>query len=67
MQWKGPINILVTVGANGYGINVDGKEKTFHVRLLKRCITWGDSFVPAASLAVVEDDDEDSSCDTWGC
>ncbi|GFO06801.1 hypothetical protein PoB_003330600 [Plakobranchus ocellatus] len=48
----------------------------FHARLLKRYITrdnasdetpTGDGSVPAASLAVVKDDDEGSSCNDCGC
>ncbi|GFN90024.1 gypsy retrotransposon integrase-like protein 1 [Plakobranchus ocellatus] len=30
MQWKGPFEIVATVGINDYRINMGGKEKTFH-------------------------------------
>ncbi|GFN94750.1 Zinc finger protein [Plakobranchus ocellatus] len=39
MHWKGPFNVLTTVGANDYRINVNGEEKTFQANLLKRYIT----------------------------
>ncbi|GFO49458.1 cytosolic phospholipase a2 [Plakobranchus ocellatus] len=35
MQWKGPFEIVTTVGINDYRINMGGKEKTFHANLLK--------------------------------
>ncbi|GFN96892.1 gypsy retrotransposon integrase-like protein 1 [Plakobranchus ocellatus] len=35
MQWKGPFEIVATVGINNYRINMGGKEKTFHANLLK--------------------------------
>ncbi|GFN87651.1 hypothetical protein PoB_001415700 [Plakobranchus ocellatus] len=50
---------------NDYRMNMNRREKSFHVDLLKRYITrdalsdearMGDSAVPAASLAFVEDD-----------
>ncbi|GFO12168.1 Zinc finger protein [Plakobranchus ocellatus] len=76
MQWKGPFDVLATVGANDYCIHVNRKEMIFHARLLKRYVTRdtasdetppGDGCVLAASLAVVEDDDEGSSCNDCGC
>ncbi|GFN90448.1 Zinc finger protein [Plakobranchus ocellatus] len=74
MKWKGPFDILVTVCANDYRINVNEKEKTFHANLLKSYITrdtasdetsTGDNSVQAVSLAVVED--EGSGWDECGC
>ncbi|GFN94313.1 Zinc finger protein [Plakobranchus ocellatus] len=38
MQWKGPFDIMATVGAYEYRINVNGKEKIFHANLLKTYI-----------------------------
>ncbi|GFO08797.1 Zinc finger protein [Plakobranchus ocellatus] len=38
MQWKGPFEIVATVGINDYWINMGGKEKTFHANLLKEYI-----------------------------
>ncbi|GFO38840.1 hypothetical protein PoB_006534500 [Plakobranchus ocellatus] len=72
MQWKGPSDVLATIGANDYIINVKGKEETYNASLLKRFITMdavgdvkltGDGSVSAASLAVVRNDDEVSGCD----
>ncbi|GFN79744.1 hypothetical protein PoB_000625000 [Plakobranchus ocellatus] len=76
MQWKGPFDVLATVGAIDYCIHVNGKEMIFHASLLKMYITTdtasdetppGDGCVPAASLAVVEDDDEGSNYNDCGC
>ncbi|GFO22578.1 Zinc finger protein, partial [Plakobranchus ocellatus] len=35
MQWKGPFEIVTTVGINDYRINMGEKEETFHANLLK--------------------------------
>ncbi|GFN80203.1 Zinc finger protein [Plakobranchus ocellatus] len=35
MQWKGPFEIVTTVGINDYRINMGRREKTFHANLLK--------------------------------
>ncbi|GFO27550.1 Zinc finger protein [Plakobranchus ocellatus] len=72
MQWKGSLDVLATVGTNDYRINVNGKEKTLHANLLMSYIKrestsdetpTGDGSVPAASLAVVQDDHEGSNYD----
>ncbi|GFO34298.1 Zinc finger protein [Plakobranchus ocellatus] len=70
MQWKGPFEIVATVGINDYRINMGGKEKTFHANLLKGYIArdWdtgqattderpptSSSATPAASVTVIED------------
>ncbi|GFO24847.1 Zinc finger protein [Plakobranchus ocellatus] len=70
MQWKGPFEIVATVGINDYRINMGGKEKTFHVNLLKGYIArdqdtiqattdegppTSSSAIPAASVTVIED------------
>ncbi|GFO42718.1 Zinc finger protein [Plakobranchus ocellatus] len=74
MQWKGPFGVLANVGGNDYRINENGKDKTIHGNLLKRYIRWDivndethDGPVSTMSLAVVEDDDEGSSCDGCSC
>ncbi|GFN75977.1 hypothetical protein PoB_000248300 [Plakobranchus ocellatus] len=70
------MDVLVTVGANKYRINGNGKEKTFHGNLLKNNITrgtvsdeapMGNGPVSAASQAVGEDDDKGSGCDDFWC
>ncbi|GFO04003.1 Zinc finger protein [Plakobranchus ocellatus] len=70
MQWKGPFEIVATVGINDYRINMGGKEKTFHDNLLKGYIardqdasqattdegpSTSSSAIPAASVTVIED------------
>ncbi|GFO19509.1 Zinc finger protein [Plakobranchus ocellatus] len=63
MQWKGPFEIVKTVGINDYRINMGGKEKTFHANLLKGYIArdqddsqaTSSSAIPAASVTVIED------------
>ncbi|GFR70541.1 zinc finger protein [Elysia marginata] len=35
MQWKGPFEVVATVGVNNYRINMAGKVKAFHANLLK--------------------------------
>ncbi|GFO36825.1 Zinc finger protein [Plakobranchus ocellatus] len=75
-QWKGPFEVLATVSTNDYHRNMSGKEKTVHANLLKSYITrdtardetpTGNCCVPAASLAVVEDDNEGRSYNDCGC
>ncbi len=36
MQWKDPFKVEKTVGTNDYGIQIDGKVKTFHANMLKK-------------------------------
>ncbi|GFO25737.1 Zinc finger protein [Plakobranchus ocellatus] len=70
MQWKGPFEIVATVGINDYRINMGGKEKTFHANLLKGYIArdynssqattdegppTSSSAIHAASVTVIED------------
>ncbi|GFS16439.1 zinc finger protein [Elysia marginata] len=70
MQWKGPFEVLATVGVNDYRINMGGKVKTFHANLLKGYFARGQdihqaavdeglptrsSAISAASLTVIED------------
>ncbi|GFO34008.1 Zinc finger protein [Plakobranchus ocellatus] len=70
IQWKGPFDIVATVGINDYRINMGGKEKTFRANLLKGYITrdqdasqattdkrppTSSSAIPAASVTVIED------------
>ncbi|GFO29996.1 hypothetical protein PoB_005650100 [Plakobranchus ocellatus] len=70
IRWKGPFEIVATVGINDYRINMGGKEKTFHANLLKGYIVRdqdasqattderppsSSSAIPAASVTVIED------------
>ncbi|GFO42838.1 Zinc finger protein [Plakobranchus ocellatus] len=70
MQWKGPFEIVATVGINDYRINIGGKHKIFHANLLKGYIardqdasqattdegpSMSSSAIPAGSVTVVED------------
>ncbi|GFS05268.1 Gypsy retrotransposon integrase-like protein 1 [Elysia marginata] len=70
MQWKGPFEVVATVGVNDYRINMGGKVKTFHANLLKGYIArdqdihpaavdegppTSSSAISAASLTVIED------------
>ena len=36
MQWKGPFTVTGRVGRNDYKVLTDGKERTYHVNLLKK-------------------------------
>ncbi|GFN98224.1 hypothetical protein PoB_002473000 [Plakobranchus ocellatus] len=74
--WEWLDNALqIAFGSYDYRINVKWKEKNVHANLLKRYITkvttmdetlTDDISLPAASLAVVEDDDKCSSCEDYG-
>ncbi|GFR81445.1 Pol polyprotein [Elysia marginata] len=73
MQWKGPFEVVATVGVNDYRINMVGKVKTFHANMLKGHIardqdihnaaveegppTSSSAISAAASLTVIEDID----------
>ncbi|GFR93679.1 zinc finger protein, partial [Elysia marginata] len=80
MQWKGPFEVVATVGVSDYRINMGGKVKTFHANLLKGYIArdqdihqaavdegppTSSSAISAASLTVIEDEHfNDSDCET---
>ncbi|KAL9963057.1 hypothetical protein ACROYT_G032222 [Oculina patagonica] len=36
MQWKGPFEVSAVVGLNDYKVKVKGKERVYHVNLLKK-------------------------------
>ncbi|GFN90481.1 Zinc finger protein [Plakobranchus ocellatus] len=70
MQWKGPFEIVATMGINDYRINMGEKEKTFHANLLKGYFArdqdasqattdegppTSNSAIPAASVTVIKD------------
>ncbi|GFR77495.1 zinc finger protein [Elysia marginata] len=70
MQWKGPFEVVATVGVNDYRINMGGKVKTFHANLLKGYMArdqdihqaavdeeppTSSSAISAATLTVIED------------
>ncbi|GFO16833.1 Zinc finger protein [Plakobranchus ocellatus] len=78
MQWKGPFEIVATVGVNDYRINMGGKEKTFHAgqATMDERPPTSSSAIPAASVTVIEDLEgehfNDSECEAlpelggWG-
>ncbi|RUS72103.1 hypothetical protein EGW08_020129 [Elysia chlorotica] len=78
VQWKGPYDIIKSVGLNDYKVKINGKEKTLHANLLKRYLSRNDETcstvldvsshirddlnVPSC-VAVVEDYDYDADND----
>ena len=36
MQWKGPFEVSYVVGLSDYKVRVKGKDKVYHVNLLKK-------------------------------
>ncbi|RUS68513.1 hypothetical protein EGW08_023725 [Elysia chlorotica] len=76
--WKGPYDIIKSVGLNDYKVKINGKEKTLHANLLKRYLSRNDETcstvldvsshirddlnVPSC-VAVVEDYDYDADND----
>ncbi|GFS01792.1 zinc finger protein [Elysia marginata] len=70
MQWKGPFEVVATVGVNIYRINMGGKVMTFQAKLLKGYIACEQDIhqapvnegpptsrspISAASLTVIRD------------
>jgi transposase InsO family protein len=53
MQWKGPFKVEKVMGKNDYGINVNGKVKTFHINMLKKYLSRPDD-VPVTACAVFD-------------
>ncbi|RUS74527.1 hypothetical protein EGW08_017715 [Elysia chlorotica] len=39
VQWKGPFDIINSVGLNDYKVKINGKEKTLHANLLKKYLS----------------------------
>ena len=39
MQWRGPYTVESRVGANDYRVKMGSKTKTYHVNMLKKCIS----------------------------
>jgi hypothetical protein len=71
MQWKGPFKVEKVMGKNDYGINVNGKVKTFHINMLKKYLSRPDD-VPVTACAVFDnvceasiDSTEDDECLRW--
>ncbi|RUS74830.1 hypothetical protein EGW08_017387 [Elysia chlorotica] len=78
VQWKGPYDIIKSVGLNDYKVKINGKEKTLHANLLKKYLSRNDETcstvldvsshirddlnVPSC-VAVVEDYDYDADND----
>ena len=67
MQWKGPYVIADKVSSHNYKVRVRGKEKVYHVNLLKKYIRRPEAAVPedvcrgilqVASVAVIEEGEE---------
>ncbi|KAK3084178.1 hypothetical protein FSP39_009620 [Pinctada imbricata] len=68
MQWKGPYEVTEKVGASGYKVKVNGKEKLLHANLLKKyiprdivspCNEAGLMHQVCASIMDTSDDDHD--------
>ena len=43
MQWKGPFEVIAVMGLNDYRVRVKGKERVYHVNLLKKYFEREDS------------------------
>ena len=39
VHWKGPYDIINTVGPNDYKVKINGKEKTIYANLLKKYLS----------------------------
>ena len=39
LQWKGPFQVIRSVAADDYRLEIKGKQKTFHINMLKRYVT----------------------------
>ena len=57
MQWQGPFRVEAIVGKNDYKINIRGKEKMYHINLLKQyfyredvCASGNDETTEGASV-----------------
>ena len=58
VQWKGPYDIINSVGLNDYKVKINGKEKTFHANLLKKYLSRNEetsSRVPEVSSQTRDD------------
>ena len=61
MQWKGPYPVTEIVGVNDYRVKVKGKNKTYHINLLKEYVSRKEgaveesqSMMELAGAAVIE-------------
>ncbi|XP_068240035.1 uncharacterized protein [Palaemon carinicauda] len=52
MQWKGPFNVENIVGKNDYGINIQGKVRTFHINMLKKYLQRAKDVILDTACAV---------------
>ena len=58
VQWKGPYDIINTVGPNDYKVEINGKEKTGHANLRKKYLSRDEetsSRVPEVSSQTRDD------------
>ena len=58
VQWKGPYDIINSVGLNDYKVKISGKEKTLHANLLKKYLSRDEdtsSRVPEVSSQTRDD------------
>ena len=74
MQWKGPFPVIEKIGLNDYRIDMNGKEKVFHINLLKKYIrreTGGlivldqDEIDLAAGFSVVESEFDEGDLSSY--
>ena len=54
MQWKGPFTIEKIVSTNDYGVNVNGKVKTFHINMLKKYLQREDTATACAGIDITD-------------
>ncbi|KAK3783840.1 hypothetical protein RRG08_031681 [Elysia crispata] len=60
VQWKGPYDIINSVGLNDYKVKISGKEKTLHANLLKKYLSRNEETslrVPDVSSQTRDDPD----------
>ena len=56
MRWKGPLEVSAVVGLNDYRVKVKGKEKFYHVNLLKKYFERDEPTTEGAVSVVKADD-----------
>ena len=69
MQWKGPYPVTEIVGVNDYRVKVKGKNKTYHINLLKEYVSRKEgaveesqSMMELAGAAVIEYEEGKVKC-----
>ena len=64
IKWKGPFQVKRKLGRNDYCIDINGKEKTFHINMLKRYYVRENAAESEnVATAVVYETSEDSGID----